>query len=151
MNIVEIDFETILPFWDKYLWPNRISDIEPYSAMTLDQKYDASYKDMNKIFLAGYVGDTIVAVNSVHLCGDEYARSRGLWVDPTFRGNGYGVEMLKETCVAANRMGATMIWSFPRQTSFKTYSIAGFSQLSKWLEDGEFGPNCYAVKCIRGL
>jgi len=156
MKIKLVEFEDILPVWRDKLWPGRNSAIEHFSAMTIDRDYDMSFADSEPVFLAGYEGDRIVAVNSCHLagynaCGDLMARSRGLWVDPEFRGKGYGYKILDRSCDMAGGLGAVLVWSFPRQSSFQTYEKVGFVQLSDWLEDGEFGPNCYAAKRLVGL
>jgi N-acetylglutamate synthase-like GNAT family acetyltransferase len=148
MNIVEVDFDTILPVWRDKLWPGRESVIEPCSAMTLTREYDMSFMEAPRTFLAGYIGDKIVAVNSVHLAEPTLARSRGLWVDLAHRGHGYGEQILRASCYEAKVLGAKMLWSFPRQSSFHTYQKNGFIRISKWLEDGEFGPNCYAITSL---
>jgi GNAT superfamily N-acetyltransferase len=156
MKIKLIDFETIFPIWRDRLWPGRTDAIEPFSAMTIDRDYDMSFAESEPVFLAGYEGERIIAVNSCHLagynaCGDLMARSRGLWVDEEFRGLGYGFKILDRTCDMAAGLGAELIWSYPRQSSFRTYEKVGFVQLSEWLENGENGPNCYAAKRLVGL
>lgn len=151
MNIVQVDFETILPVWRDKLWAGRESAIEPFSAMTLTREYNMDFADKERMFLAGYVGDEIVAVNSFHLAEPKLARSRGLWVSMNHRGKGYGSQILRETCVQAKAAGAEMVWSFPRQSSFDTYAKVGFIRISKWLEDGEFGPNCYSIMSVVGI
>jgi N-acetylglutamate synthase-like GNAT family acetyltransferase len=125
MDIVEIDFETILPVWRDRLWPGRQSEIEPYSAMTLCREFNLDFSGKQRKFLAGMIDGEIVAVNSVHLAESTMARSRGLWVDPLHRGNGYGTKILIETCVKAKELGAEIIWTFPRKSSFHTYDKVG--------------------------
>lgn len=156
MLVSVVPYETILPIWRDKLWPGRTSPIEPFSAMTLDRDYDMAFAETDRWFLAGYEDGEIVAVNSVHIagenaCGDLMARSRGLWVDPKCRGKGYGAKILHRSCEVAAMYGAAIVWSFPRKTSWKTYERVGFQQLSDWLEDGEFGPNCYAAKRVDGI
>jgi GNAT superfamily N-acetyltransferase len=73
------------------------------------------------------------------------ARSRGLWVDLAYRNKGYGTQILRETNVKAKALNADAIWSFPRRSSITTYEHAGYTQMSSWLDVGEFGPNCYAI------
>ena len=149
MIVKQIPFETILSIWKNQLWPGRVSSIEPFSAMMFMGDYTSSFAKLPQIFLGGYKDDKLVAVNSLHLAEKYMARSRGLWVDPDFRGNGYGTKILIETSVYAKTLGADAIWSFPRQSSIKTYESAGYIQISSWLDDGEFGPNCYAISPLR--
>lgn len=149
MKIVEVDFETILPICKDKLWPGRVSVIESYSAMSLCREFNLDFSNKQRKFFAGIDDNNeIVAVNSVHLAENTMARSRGLWVDPLKRGKGYGSRILIETCKQAREMGAGIIWTFPRKSSFRTYDKVGFQRISKWLEDGEFGPNCYAMRSL---
>lgn len=149
MNIVEIDFDTIKKVWENDLWPNRVSKIEPYSAMMfMHNGYDTSFADRPSKFFGGYIDDKLVAVNSFHLAETYMARSRGLWVDPEYRGAGFGSIMLKHTNRVAKQLGAHSIWSFPRKTSILTYERAYYVKCSDWLMDGEFGPNCYVISML---
>lgn len=144
MKIIEIDFSTILSVWSTELWPERKSAIEPFSAMHFMGGYfDA--KDVEAIFIAGIVDEKIVAVNSCHTAEKYMVRSRGLWVDAQHRGHNYGSMILDATSSAAIEFGAHSIWSFPRQSSWKSYAKSGYIQTSAFIDDGEFGPNCYAI------
>ena len=69
---------------------------------------------------------TLIGVNSGHMCSDGTARSRGLWVDPNHRGRGVGVALLLATILAASKYRPSFVWSFPRKTSLKSYSNAGY-------------------------
>lgn len=147
MIIKSISFNTIQPIWANNLWPGRTSAIEPYSAMMfMNATYDSGFSTRPCKFLAGLVDDKIVAVNSIHLSETYMARSRGLWVDPMFRGNKYGVQILNESARLAEGLGASAIWSFSRQLSIRTYQAAGYIKTSPWMDHGEFGPNCYVIK-----
>lgn len=146
MLIKEIDWETIERVWRYNLWPGRVSAIEPYSAMRfMDDKYDVSYAFLHRKFLGGFVDDKLIAANSLHLAETYMARSRGLWVDPEYRGHGYGFRMLMETNEKAEEMGAEAIWSFSRKSSIKTYELALYTRTSSWMDHGEFGPNAYVI------
>jgi hypothetical protein len=146
MIIKQVDFEEIKTVWAEKLWPGRESPIEPTSSMTFMGGYNTNFVHQPARFLAGYVDNKIVAVNSVHLAETYMARSRGLWVDNLYRGHGLGVMILRATSNVARELNAQAIWSFPRESSFKTYQTVGYMQMSEWLNDGEFGPNCYAIK-----
>lgn len=143
--IKEISFDAILTVWKNQLWPGRLSPIEPFSAMRFMGEYSSNFAKLPQVFLGGYQDNKLVAVNSLHLAEKYMARSRGLWVDSNFRGAGFGTKILIETGVYAKELGADAIWSFPRQSSITTYKSAGYIQISHWLDDGEFGPNCYAI------
>ena len=146
MLIKEVDFATIEYVWRNKLWPGRPSLIEPYSAMMfMHDRYDVTFASRPRVFLGGYIDDKLIAVNSLHLSEKYMARSRGIWVDPEFRNNGYGTQLLCETNAKALELKANAIWSFPRKGSFTTYKNAGYVRISSWLDHGEFGPNCYAI------
>jgi GNAT superfamily N-acetyltransferase len=150
MHIQEIGYQTIEQVWRDKLWPGRVSKIEPYSAMMfMHDKYDISFSELPQIFLGGYVDGILIAVNSMHLAEKYMARSRGLWVDPAFRGNGYGIDILRKTNDAAKKLNADAIWSFPRKSSIVTYITAGYTQASSWMDHGEFGPNCYVISKLK--
>lgn len=148
MIIKQIDFEEIKTVWASKLWPNRVSPIKSYSAMLFMGDSSGKFSEQPTRFLAGYINDKIVAVNSLHLAERYMARSRGLWVDENYRGQGLGIKILNASSDLAQELNAQAIWSFPRQSSIKTYLGAGFIQTSQWLDDGEFGPNCYAIKTL---
>lgn len=150
MLVKEIDFATIEQIWRDWLWPGRVSAIEPYSAMRfMDDKYDGSFADRPQIFLGGYFEEdrleNIMAVNSLHLAESYMARSRGLWLAPKLRGMGLGKQMLVATNDRARELGAEAIWSFSRQSSITTYEAAGYVRTSSWMDHGEFGPNAYVI------
>ena len=146
MIIKEIDFITIEDVWRNKLWPNRNSPIEPYSEMMfMHDTYNVTFANQPRTFLGGYINDKLIAVNSIHLAEKYLARSRGIWVDPNYRGKGYGIQLLRATSSKAKELSAEAIWSFPRKSSFATYEKAGYTQMSSWLDHGEFGPNCYAI------
>ena len=146
MRIQEINFPTIERVWRYNLWPGRVSAIEPYSAMCfMDDKYNISFASAPQVFLGGFINERLIADNSLHLAEKYMARSRGLWVDPEYRGNCYGQTMLEETCLRAATLGADAIWSFSRKTSIKSYLAAKFVQTSSWMDHGEFGPNAYVI------
>lgn len=148
MIIKEIDFEEIKEIWSTKLWPNRVSPIKHYSAMTFMGDSSGKFSERPAKFLAGYLDDKIVAVDSIHLAERYMARNRGLWVHEDYRRQGLGIKILDAAVNAARELGAQAIWSFPRQSSIKTHFASGFIQASDWLEDGEFGPNCYAFRSL---
>ena len=144
MIVEEISWEEILPVWKDKLWPGRLSRIDPASAIT----YLSGKDRRNTLFIPTYFAiktDKIVAVNSVIMCHDGGARSRGLWVDPAYRGKGLAKIILLKTIEKAKQGGATYLWTMPRKSALPAYVSVGFEQTADWFDQGvEFGPNCYA-------
>lgn len=140
--IKKILFEQIHEIWKNNLWPNRKSKIETNSAMNFLNGYDMNNMKTNSTFFAYIIDDKIVGVNSGHLCGDSSYRSRGLYVFPTSRNLGIGKKLLLETIAQAKRENAKFVWSYPKQSSWKTYSSAGFTLMSDW-HQSELDINAY--------
>ena len=143
--IKSLSWEEILPIWQTQLWPNRISPIEPNSAMELVGGY--SMYNMNTVpkFFGYYVDNTLVGVNSGHCCLNKMYRSRGLWVLSEHRGKGIGQQLLTETINQAKHEGSDMIWSFPKRTSWKTYNSVGFELASDWQKSETSDENAYCI------
>lgn len=160
--IKKITWEEILPIWQEKLWPSdvRTSPIEPTSAMCLSlvwgvndkgekdliQQYDLENMKSTPTFWGYFIDNKLVGVNSGHMCiGKEY-RSRGLWVDPTYRGIGIGKKLLIKTIAQGYHEGAVLCWSYPRFESWSAYTSAGFINKSNeyWFdwEKSETGMNC---------
>lgn len=146
MNVLvgTASWEEVLPVWRNQLWPERKSKIEPTSAMC----YQGGYDMQNMQFVPAFFSlrtDRIIAINSVVMCADGSARSRGLWVDPSFRNKGYARIVLENSIIQAKDWGAKHLWTVPRQSSWPAYASVGFIRKSDWFSEGvEFGPNCYA-------
>lgn len=145
--IVEITFEEIYHIWAQKLWPNRLSTIEPNSAMKYLGDYDLGNMSFQPTFFACYLDNKIVGVNSGHLCIDNGYRSRGLYVDPLYRNQGLGTMLLLHAVELAIKHDADYIWSYPRFSSWQTYQKAGFILSSEW-EDSEIGKNAYCIKSL---
>jgi GNAT superfamily N-acetyltransferase len=144
MTIKQILFDEILPIWSNYLWPDRVSQITPTSAMSFMGGYDLQNMVSTPTFFAYVIDGEIAGVNSGHMCKDNYYRSRGLYVFEQFRGKGIGTNLLKAIIEQAKQEGATLCWSYPKDTSWNTYSRAGFMLVSNW-ERSENGINAYCV------
>lgn len=141
--ISKITFNEIVPIWRLYLWPERHSKIEPNSAMNFLHGFSMENMSTHPSFFAYILEDIVVGVNSGHLCAhDNSYRSRGLYVFPTHRGKGIGKELLLASIDQGKKENAKYVWSYPKQTSWKTYETAGFILSSKW-EQSELGLNAY--------
>lgn len=143
--IKSLFWEEILPIWQTQLWPNRISAIEPNSAMVYKSGYDMYNMNTIPTFFGYYVDDKLVGVNSGHGCSNKMYRSRGLWVLPEHRGKGIGQQLLTETINQAKHEGSDMIWSFPKRTSWKTYNSVGFELASDWQKSETSDENAYCI------
>jgi GNAT superfamily N-acetyltransferase len=145
-DIVEINFEIISSIWKDKLWPDRISPIETHSAMLhLVTGYNMNNFLLPVWYHGIYVDNELIGVNSGHMCADDTARSRGLWVCPNYRKNGYGKQLLSATIDVAREHMALAVWSYPRKTSWPTYKSAGFVLTSDWgqSETSEANAYCY--------
>ena len=145
-GIIKIDFETILQIWKDELWPGRVSAIETHSAMLhLYKEYDMGNFLLPSWYHGYIVDEELVGVNSGHMCTDGSARSRGLWVCPKNRKNGYGKQLLEATITEARVQDANSVWSYSRKTSWTTYQSAGFVLTSEWekSETSEANAYCY--------
>jgi GNAT superfamily N-acetyltransferase len=149
MHTHQITFEEILPIWTTKLWPSRESKIETHSAMTwppthVEQPYSMEVFSFPAAFFGIYDQDKLIAVNSGHLTTATEYRSRGLWVDPDYRGKKLAQQILLATILQAKKDGAKMIWSIPRLTALPAYERVGFKTVGKRVDEGvEFGPNIY--------
>lgn len=142
--IKQINWEDILPIWQDKLWPGRTSPIEPNSAMMLLSGHDMYNMSTTATFFGYIVEDQIVGVNSGHACSDNTYRSRGLWVDYDYRNLGIGTKLLVATYEQGLAEGYSTTWSYPRQTSWPTYSRAGFELVSSWSASETSDSNAYA-------
>jgi GNAT superfamily N-acetyltransferase len=143
-TIEEITFEEILPIWRDHLWPDRESTIESNSAMNYFGGYDMFNMSTKPTFFAYKIDGRIAGVNSGHKCSKGHYRSRGLYVFDEFRGLGIGVKLLLATIEQGRKEKSVICWSYPRQSSWNTYSNAGFYLMTPF-EPSETGSNAYCV------
>jgi GNAT superfamily N-acetyltransferase len=170
----ECRFEDVLPIWQSRLWPGRISKIESNSAMKWLGGIDlelmqapASFwrirtveKEVNETpprviaVLSGHFGGIIpppVVQNSDSTKLIRSFRTRGLFVDPEYRGSGAASAIMKAALIEAKESGCEAAWTFPRKTAMPAYEKMGFKMVGNWIGEndpgaGEFGPNCFAIR-----
>lgn len=149
IKVCKISEDQILEVWREYLWPGRQSAIETRSAMQYcSSAYNMDNMSQPAVFLGIYGSNhQLVGVNSGHICADNSYRSRGLWVDPAHRGQGYGRALLIETIHHGAALDCNFVWSFPRKTSWNTYESAGFIRTSDWQASETSDQNAYC--CLR--
>lgn len=92
--------------------------------------------------------DKLIGVNSGHRTDSNHYRSRGLWVNEDNRGRGIGVQLLLSIEQQAKNEGCDLIWSYPRQTSWSTYAVAGFTLSSCWKQSDTSPANAYCYKNV---
>lgn len=140
----QLDFSDVLPTWENKLWKGR-DIIEPTSSMLIAGKNGHNSQFEPTFFgLLNDHGD-VAAVNSGHKCVDGSYRSRGLWVEPMYRGHRLGELLLIKSKMQSIVENAHCVWSLPKQTSFATYSRAGFILASLWFSTDTSPANGYCI------
>jgi len=139
MNIKEIKiiikhnkegFELIKPLWEKYLWPNRKTEIKSHSSMTYEQSYDMSiYNNLATYWFLIYK-EQIIGCNSGFRTKEKQYRSRGIWIDKKFRGQSLSSLLFTLLFEQAKCEGCDQIWSIPRKHALSSYLTVGFEQTS---------------------
>ena len=118
-------------------------DIKTYYGYTHDMRI---FKNYIPTFFGVYDKNKLVGVNSGHRTKDKEYRSRGLWVDPDYRGKKIGKILLQSTINKSIEEGCDLVWTLPRQSSMPTYNSVGFEKQSDWINEGMmYGPNCIAI------
>ena len=148
MLTTKISFDTILPIWQDKLWPNRQSAIEPMSAMTWPFEGAPDPIDMNifnymPTFWGVYIDDKLVGVNSGHRTDHTQYRSRGIWVDPDYRGRGIAQQLFTLTEHQALVEGSLLLWSIPRKTALPAYTKFGFETVGDYIITETSDANIY--------
>ena len=147
MLTTKISFDTILPIWQDKLWPNRQSAIEPVSAMTWP--FEGSPEPIDKpVFWGVYKDNKLVGVNSGHRTGNTQYRSRGIWVDPDYRGQGIAQQLFTLTEHQALVEGCLLVWSIPRKTALSSYTKFGFETVGGYIETETADANIYVKKFL---
>jgi GNAT superfamily N-acetyltransferase len=144
--LVKLNWKEIHNIWKTYLWPNRSSAIESTSAMCLLNGYDLANMQSTPTFYGYIINDFVIGVNSGHACPNQNNyRSRGLWVDPDYRGRGIAQQLLTATINQGLTERYNQIWSYPRQSSWRTYQAVGFKLLSAWKPSETSEANAYCL------
>ena len=144
--VIELEWKKMHYIWKNYLWLDRSSPIEPNSAMCFLNGHDMDNMQSTPTFFGYMIDNFIVGVNSGHACPNQNNyRSRGLWVDPDYRGQGIGRQLLTATIEQGQQEGYSQIWSYPRQTSWSTYQAVGFKLASDWEVSETSEANAYCI------
>lgn len=140
-----ISWEEIKHIWHFHLWPERISAIEPTSAMNYLKGYDIKNMGAGPTFFGYFMNQSLVGVNSGHRCADNSYRSRGLWVNEQNRGDGIGKKLLLATIQQGRNEMTEFIWSYPRKTSWFVYKSVGFIRTSHWSKSETSEANAFCI------
>lgn len=153
MKAMKISFDDILPIWQDELWPHRESAIETHSAMTWpfswpDTEIDMSIFEYEPVFWGVFMDNMLVGVNSGHRSSEVEYRSRGIWVDPSYRKTGVAQMLFEMTQHQARIEQCEMIWSIPRKTALKAYTKFGFQTVGDYFGTETADANIYVIKRI---
>lgn len=88
----------------------------------------------------------LVAVNSGHMTRNGYYRSRGLWVDESYRKQGLTYLLFNALFEQATTEKAKFVWSLPRKDSIGAYIKNGFNIIGEPTDEFELGSHYYVTK-----
>lgn len=140
--IHQITFNDILPIWRDLLWPNRVSAIEPTSAMKFLGGYDMQNMQSIPAFFGYIVNNKIVGVYGGHMCADTSYRTRGVYVFPEYRKMGIARQLITTAVEQGWKEGASFGWAYAGPRSWPIFEKVGFKLVSDW-EPSETGSNAY--------
>jgi len=118
-KIKEISFKEIKEIWDNKLWPGLDS-----FKVHVDSNYPPATDEPD--FFGLYDNNKLIGVNSGYATG-MYYRSRGLWVDPNYRGMGLSKLLLEEVINQAKLHFCKEVWSLPSKKFIYAFTAAGFT------------------------
>lgn len=146
-RISRVSFETVEPIWRDKLWKDRISPIEPCSAITPQGQIDMALMSQEAFFWACKAEDKIIGVMSGFQTSNQEFRLRGVWVDEDFRQKDIGTQLLERAITQAKELRCKKVWTMPRSTSWGFYQSNGFKMTGE-TSAFEFGPHYFAEKEI---
>lgn len=147
LSVVETDFNEIYPFWRKQLWPQRLSAIEPVSWIDVNGQINAQLQFCQPFFWKACCQDNIIGVISGYLTSPGQFRSRGIWVDDSYRRQNVGRALMEEIFKRGRELGAQSVWSMPRSTAREFYLKMGF-EMRRSLDAYEYGPHYLALRSL---
>jgi ribosomal protein S18 acetylase RimI-like enzyme len=152
MEIREITFEEILPYW-KILWKEYVDRGYGINKVNLDTQKDWTHlayyhishewveKLIKPVYAACFIDEKIVGVESGYKTNIDYYRIRGLWVDENYRRRGVATKLVRYFEGLSKEY---YIWTIPRATAIKFYLSCGFNIDGKL--DTIYGTNYFAIK-----
>ena len=150
MHVRELSWEEISQVWETQLWPHRTTAIKPMSSMRFMGGFDMTIYDRVSPWFCGlFSNDRLVGVNSCHQSDTHEMRLRGIWIDDQWRKRGLSDHLFAFVDEIAINLNCDYIWSFPRLSTWPVHEKAGYAMVSDPIENGEFGPNVYAVRRLK--
>lgn len=162
ITIKKIGWEQTRDMWKMHM-PNM--SIEPTSAMTCPRSivlndnyeqqeidtYDLQNQNFTPTFWGAFDNDLLIGVNSGHMTLYNLYRSRGLYVEEKYRGQGIARKLLLKTISQAYFENAIGIWSYPSWTAWKSYAtvgliLAGDEFNFQWQENDQGQMNSKALR-----
>lgn len=146
-EIEELTFETAKQVWSGKLWTSRKQEIKPISSVSRYLEIDMSIYDYEETvkFWGLRLHGKIMGINSCFQTDNLSCRSRGLWVDPEYRGHGLSKLLLQQAIEYAKKNNCSILWTLPRKSSLQVYESFGFIKKTDWFDEHmDFGPNCLA-------
>lgn len=152
MEIREITFEEILPYW-KILWKKYVNKGYGINKVNLETQKNWThrvYLHLNKewiektikpVYAGCFIDNEIIGVESGYNTNIGYYRIRGLWVNENYRRQGIATELVK---YFENLSKDKYIWTIPRETALKFYLSYGFNIDGSI--DTIYGKNYFAIK-----
>ena len=104
---------------------------------------DLTKKVPNKLREKAIIDNKIVGVNSGHKTTSNHYRSRGIWVDESYRRKGISQALFNATKDQAQKEGCTMLWSIPRKIALPAYTKFGFETVGDFLKTETSESNIY--------
>lgn len=149
ITIKQIAFNDILPIWQHQLWPNRISAIEPVSAIDIESNIDIKILDYTSTahYFGAFSGSNLAGVISGHLTTPNQCRLRGLFVDETYRGYGISKLLIETEIEKAKSLGCTQIWALIRTKNLGLFQKFAFQKKLE-TDKYEFGPHFIIEKIL---
>lgn len=138
----EISFKEVQKIWTVFLWPNRISPIEPVSYINQQGHIDMGIKHWAQPkFFAIKQAEQFLAVTSFYKTTENAVRLRGTWVDANYRGQRLGRLLLDQVIAEIKKKeSSNTIWTMARITASSFYQKNGFRQVNE-VHGYEFGPH----------
>jgi Acetyltransferase (GNAT) family len=150
LYVRELSWEEISQVWETCLWPQRTTAIRPMSSMCFMGGFDLSIYDRFRPWFCGlFINSNLVGVISCHKSALTEMRLRGIWMDEQWRNRGLSDHLFAFVDETAIGEDCDYIWSFPRLSTWPVHAKAGYEMVSGPIENGDFGPNVYAVKRLK--
>jgi GNAT superfamily N-acetyltransferase len=148
-EIREITFEDIAPLW-RELWVGNEANVKPANTATYKfvNGYNPKIPYGPVTFFGLYVDEVLCGgVSTYRSSPTHWTRIRGLYVQPSIRGHGYGQLLVRHVLTFAHHHKTSYVWGYPRCSSWSTYKACGFVQQGL-ITEFDFGPHVWAYHTL---